>query len=318
MQLTTFHGLSVDERFPLPKHHWKWAKYLPVYPREPLVCGGVQLRLANGVEIRPGYVSIGHIYTVHISMLRKYDWEFPADHYRLCEQSLADVLNSIHHHHAGLEIMVEAASHIGTPSSMATLRQEGMGSSIYTTEQATLIDIDGLYGQCTNYYPESPSTHHEIETVGRISSGHTPLLSQQHIQCSYQTLSQQTRYNESVIRTYVRADRSSRTILDFSSSIARNTGLMLFWVLKPSLHFLRRNYGVILFLLAAGAVGIGAVLGTIWFINVLYRSTVVAGHWVAGEWQLLLNAGGKVYAAVAQFIHAVVQAVKHGWHAFVS
>lgn len=217
---------------------------------------------------KPGYVCIGQIYTVHISMLRSYDWNFPADHFRLCTQSLSDVLTSIHQHHPGLTIMVETVSPVVAPSSVATLRQDSMGSRIRTS--------------------------------------------------SYQTLPRYITYNESVTRTYTISHRLSRAVLDFFSRIVRNIGLGLSWALKPCLHFLRRNCGIILFLLAASPAGVGAVFGIIWIINLVCRGLAAAGQWVTGDWQLLLNAGGNVNAIVSHLIHTVIQAVTNGWHASVS
>ena len=318
VQLTTFGGRTFDQHFPDPKHHRKRAQYLPIHPRGPLVHGGIQLLLANGVTMRkPGYVKISRTYTVHISMLRRLDWVLPADYFQLCKQSLADVLTNINQPRAGRAVMFKTASTVVVPSSTTTFREVSIGSSIHT-RQATLIDIDSLSGQRTASYPESSPRHHGVRTVDHVSSDRVPLLSQQLIRGSHQILPQYTTFMESVTRTNARSHRPPQTILDRFSTIACYTGIVLSSILKSFLLFLRRNHGIIFGLLAAFAVGVGAVFGTIWFINVLHRSLVTAEHWVAGEWQLLLNASSKIYAAVAHFVHAIVQAMMHGFHASVS
>lgn len=50
----------------------------------------------DGAELnKPSYVSIDKIYTLHFSMLRAYDWDHPADHFRLVEEDLHLVLKAV-------------------------------------------------------------------------------------------------------------------------------------------------------------------------------------------------------------------------------
>ena len=50
----------------------------------------------DGAELnKPSYVSIDKIYTLHFSMLRTYDWDHPADHFRLLEEDLQLVLKAV-------------------------------------------------------------------------------------------------------------------------------------------------------------------------------------------------------------------------------
>lgn len=236
---------------------------------------------------------------------------------QLCKQSLADVITSLSQYHLGLTIKVETASPTLGPSCIATLRQASMGNDIHTARQATWIEVDRIFGQRTDSYLESLPTHREVTTVDHVPYDRAPLLSQPHISGSYETLPRYTPRSESAIPTCAHSTRLSRPVLDFLGSIARNSSLMLFGPVRSSLHFLHRNCGIILFLLAAPAVGVGAVYSTIRAVNFVCRNLAAAAHWPIGEWQLLRNAGGNVNAIVAQLLYTVVQAMRHGWHASV-
>lgn len=270
--------------FPVPNTIGKRARYLPVYPQKPLVPGGIQLLLANGVEMTQlGYVCTGRIYTVHISMLRSYYWGFAANHFRLCKQSLAHVLL----HHSGLTIMVDTATPMLGQSFDAMLRQARVDNNIHALWQYTRRKTDRLLGQRTGSYLESLPTHRELIPVYHASYHRAPLPSQAHICGSYKTLPRYTPRNVYATPTSARLRRSSTTVLGSLGRIARNTGSMLSGPARSSLQLLHRKYGIILFLLATFAVGVGAVYGTIWVVNFVCPSRAAAVHWVAGEWQLL-------------------------------
>ena len=143
MQLTSFKGRSVHKRFPRqPKMR---AEYIPIHPRQQIVPNGIQLHLANGVVLmKHSYVNISKIYTVHISMLRRYNWDFPANHYQLGKQSVKDVLHCIHQQHPDQAITADIVTSTVVPSTIATHRQASMGSSIGSTRHYIAINIDRL------------------------------------------------------------------------------------------------------------------------------------------------------------------------------
>lgn len=234
-----------------------------------------------------GYVCTGQIYTVHISMLRSYYWGFAANHFRLCKQSLTRVLTSIWIHHPGLTIMVEVASRMLDQSYDEILRQARVDNNIDVLWQYTRRKTDRLLGQRTGSYLESLPTHRELIPVYHASYHRAPLPSQAQICGSYKTLPRYTPRNVYATPTSARLRRWSTTVLAFLGRIARNTGSMLSGPARSSLHFLHRKYGIILFLLATFAVGLGAVYGTIWVVYFVCPSRAAAVHWVAGEWQLL-------------------------------
>lgn len=234
-----------------------------------------------------GYVCTGQIYTVHISMLRSYYWGFAANHFRLCKQSLAHVLTSIALHHPGLTIRVDTATPKRDQTFDALLRQARVDNDIHALWQYTRRKNDRLFGQRTGSHVESLPIHRELMPVYHASYDRAPLPSQAHIGGSYKTLPRYTPRSVYATPTSARLRRSSTTVLGFLGRIARNTGSILSGPARSSLHFLHRKYGIILFLLAAFAVGVGAVYGTIWVVNFVCPSRAAAVHWVAGEWQLL-------------------------------
>ncbi|KAA6410298.1 MAG: hypothetical protein FRX48_05719 [Lasallia pustulata] len=304
--LTSFRGRSVHKRFPRqPKMR---AKYLPIHPRQQIDSNGIQLHLANGVVLRKhSYVNISKLYTVHISMLRRYNRDFPANHYQLGKQSVKAMLHCIHQQHPDQAITADIVTSTVVPSTIATHRQDSMGSSIGSARHYIAINIDRLSGLRTCSYSESPHIYHQGAPADRVSSTYAPLISHQHNRGPSETL---PRYNSnygSVIRTTARPKHHSQNVCEFFRSNE-----------SPSLQFLRRNWSTILFLLAACALSIGAVFGIIWLINTICRGLAEVGHWITGEWKLLLSAGGKVSAAVGEFFHSIVQAVKQGWHIFVA
>ena len=316
LQLTTFGGraINVDD----PEEGWKLTKYLPIHPREPLVPGGIQLHLANGVQLwKASYLNISQVYTVHISMLRSYDWDFPADRFRLSRPSLAIVLRIIPQPHTGLTIRPQITSTIVSPAAVPMFQQDHVSSSNLAARQTAVIDIYSLNEQSRGSFPERPPTYREATTPLRVPSDHAPLLAQHHIRGLYQTTPHYNQYYHSVIHTYARSDPSSQNVLGILGNIAHGISLKIFNLLKTTLQFICRNCGLIIFLFAAGAAGIGTVFGTIWLINTLHRGLGAVGRWITSEWRLLLEIGGKTTATVAGSFHAALRAVGHGWHAAV-
>ncbi|MCJ1475410.1 hypothetical protein MMC13_004072 [Lambiella insularis] len=93
LQLTTFNSRSVVERF--PHNRAARRRYLPIHPQRPTTPGGIQLRTADQPLHKAGYVNVGETYAVHTDMLRAYDYELPADRFRLTAASFAAVIHAL-------------------------------------------------------------------------------------------------------------------------------------------------------------------------------------------------------------------------------
>ena len=250
-------------------------------------------------------------------MLRSYDWEFPAERFRLSKPSLAIVLRILPQHLTGLTVRPEITSTIVSPATVPMFQQDHASSSSRAARQAAVIDIYSLNEQSRGSFPGRLPTYQEATSSLRVPSDHAPLLAQHHSRGLYQTTPHYNQYYDSIIHTYARSDASSRTVLGILDSIAHGISLMIFNLLKTSLQFIRRNCRLIIFLFAACAAGVGTVFGTLWFINMLHRGLGAVGRWITSEWRLLLEIGRKAIATVAGSFHAALRAVSHGWHAAV-
>ena len=64
-----------------------WKNYLPIWPKTPFNESIPQLEMDGPLLRKAGYVHITKSYTMHVDMLRTYDWDFSASHYRLTKAS---------------------------------------------------------------------------------------------------------------------------------------------------------------------------------------------------------------------------------------
>jgi hypothetical protein len=83
----------VTDKFPYQPSIWD--DYLPIHPTPPSIPGGVQLQLGDLDLRKPSYVKIKGQYTVHTSMLERYDRRCAESRFCLDTESFGIVLESV-------------------------------------------------------------------------------------------------------------------------------------------------------------------------------------------------------------------------------
>ena len=72
-----------------------WDNYLPIYPKPPVVSGGLQLRLGDLKLRKPSYVGTKAQYIVHTDMLERYDRKYAPSRFYLDPESFDFVLERL-------------------------------------------------------------------------------------------------------------------------------------------------------------------------------------------------------------------------------
>lgn len=183
-QLTSLNGSKVEDRIHPAHRHW----YLPIYPVPPESLYRHQLQLADKVILRkPGYLSLRETYTVPRSMLRLYDTQKPASHYRLSVESfnaVAEILGV-----GTIDYTPNIPSKTSTtPPLFSRMSDRETGwthsSHNHTSTNATSSSPTGMdipngrpwvfsTPQANQPSPSANSTHKESQTQSGVDHGYT-------------------------------------------------------------------------------------------------------------------------------------------------
>ena len=83
----------MNDRYPYNESIWD--NYLPIYPKPPVVSGGLQLLLGDLKLRKPSYVGTKAQYIVHTDMLERYDRKYAPSRFYLDPESFDFVLERL-------------------------------------------------------------------------------------------------------------------------------------------------------------------------------------------------------------------------------